>query len=119
MRRLADRLADRHAQLEPVVVDLAELTAAVARCCCLLEADAAGYNPRARRRMVQATGLADALTGRLTDVFSALQQRHGAPADTPATPATALPAGTNPGRFTPRIAAETFTGNGYGLGPST
>jgi hypothetical protein len=84
MRRLADRLADRHAQLEPVVVDLAELTAAVARCCCLLEADAAGHNPRARRRMVQATGLADALTGRLTDVFSALQQRHGAHDDTPA-----------------------------------
>jgi hypothetical protein len=82
MRRLADRLADRHAQLEPVVVDLAELTAAVARCCCLLEADAAGYNPRAKRRMVQATGLADALTGRLTDVFSALQQRHGAHVDT-------------------------------------
>jgi hypothetical protein len=32
--------------------------------------------------MVQATGLADALTGRLTDVFSALQQRHGAHVDT-------------------------------------
>jgi hypothetical protein len=82
--RLADQLAERHARLEPVVVDLAEVVASVARCCRLLEADAAGYNPRAQRRMVQATGHADALTGRLTDVFSALQQRYGTHDDTPA-----------------------------------
>ena len=84
MRRLADRLTDGHARLEPVVADLVEVTAAVARCCRLLETDATGYNPRAQRRMVQATGHADTLTGRLTDVFSALQQRYGAHEGTPA-----------------------------------
>lgn len=83
LRRLADRLTDRHARLEPVVVDLAEVTAAVTRCCRLLETDAASYTPRAQRHMVQATGHADALTGRLTDVFSALQQRNPQHEDTP------------------------------------
>lgn len=84
VRKLADRLTDRRAPLEPVVVDLAEVTAAVTRCCRLLESDAVSYNPRAQRRMVQATGHADALTGRLSDVFSALQQRYGLHEDTPA-----------------------------------
>jgi hypothetical protein len=84
MRRMADRLTEPHARLDPVVADLVEVAASVARCCRLLEVDAAGYNPRSQRRMVQATGHADALTGRLTDVFSALQQRYGAHENTPA-----------------------------------
>ena len=74
--RLADGLTGPRTPLEPLLVDLAEVGVAVTRCCGLLEADTARHNSHAARRMVQASGLADALTVRLADTYIALQQRY-------------------------------------------
>jgi hypothetical protein len=73
LERLADRLRDPQQRPEEVLGDLISLVNAVTRCCRLLETSAADHSLRAHRRMVQATGLAEMLTVRLTDAFAAQQ----------------------------------------------
>jgi hypothetical protein len=73
LARLADRLHDPQQRPEKVLGDLISLASAVTRCCRLLETSAADHSLRAHRRMVQATGLAELLTVRLTDAFAAQQ----------------------------------------------
>jgi hypothetical protein len=73
LQRLADRLRDPQQRPEKVLGDLISLASAVTRCCRLLETSAADHSLRAHRRMVQATGLAELLTVRLTDVVAAQQ----------------------------------------------
>jgi hypothetical protein len=73
LARLADRLHDPQQRPEKVLGELIPLASAVTRCCRLLETSAADHSLRAHRRMVQATGLAEMLTVRLTDAFAAQQ----------------------------------------------
>jgi hypothetical protein len=81
LERLADRLRDPQQRPESLLGDLIPLASAVTRCCRLLETSAADHSLRADRRMVQATGLAEMLTVRLTDAFAA--QQYSLNEDTP------------------------------------
>ncbi|MGH3680101.1 MAG: hypothetical protein ACRDT2_07600, partial [Natronosporangium sp.] len=76
-RRVAGLLEGGHVDHEAALAGLAELVAAVAGCCQALEVrlapDPTGYSQRATRRLVQATGAAEALATRLVDVVAAMR----------------------------------------------
>lgn len=78
LRRLTG-LLHGHVDADAMLAEVTALAATVTRCCQELErrlaADPAGYPPPAARRMTQASGAAEALTTRLTDVIAAIRDR--------------------------------------------